>query len=413
LLQKHILLVSVILLVRVHIQAQTPSTNNQVINSLPADSSKPAPVTEKDMGDVIQHWFKPGKALLPDDSRDTRKHYSLLPAVGYTLQTGFAGIVSGNMAWNTDTSSSSKISSVNANITYSEYHQTMVPVQVNIWTKNNRFNIITDFRYINYPSSIYGLGGDTDPNTEYTINFKGIKFHQTVMTSLSGNFYLGLGYYFDKLWKIRARDSLADILNHQLTNMLGKEETASGVALRFLYDSRLNQINPQQGLYVSVTYRNNPTWLGSDSNWQSVLIDSRAYFHFPKKSSNVLAFWALGWLTASGTPPYLLMPSTGWDDNYNTGRGYIQSRFRGYNMHYFETEYRFGLSRNGLFGAVVFANVQHFSNEISSAYDQLIPGYGVGLRLKLNKHSGANLCVDYGFGKNGSRGFFVNLGEIF
>jgi len=43
----------------------------------------------------------------------------------------------------------------------------------------------------------------------------------------------------------------------------------------------------------------------------------------------------------------------------------------------------------------------------------LIPGYGVGLRLRLNKHSGANLCVDYGFGRDGSKGLFVNLGEVF
>jgi hypothetical protein len=153
--------------------------------------------------------------------------------------------------------------------------------------------------------------------------------------------------------------------------------------------------------------------MGSDSNWQSILIDTRAYVHFPQHSKNVLAFWALGWLTVSGTPPYLLLPSTGWDDNYNTGRGYIQSRFRGYNMHYFETEYRFGISRNGLFGGVAFVNLQHFSSEISSQYNKVIPGYGVGLRLKLNKHSGANLAVDYGFGLNGSKGFFVNLGEIF
>jgi hypothetical protein len=405
-----------VLLVCFHVYAQSPSTNNQVANSLHDSTNLHTPVAEKDMSDVLKKLFKPHGKLSPSqlaDIKDTKKHFSLLPAVGYTLQTGFAGIVSGNMAWNTDTFSTNKISSVNANITYSEYHQTLLPVQVNIWTKNNSFNIITDFRYINYPSSVYGLGDDTDPNVEYTIDFKGIKVHQTVMKSLSGNFYLGLGYYFDKLWKIRSRDSLTDVVDHQLTSLLGKEETASGLALRFLYDSRLNQINPQQGFYFNVTYRYNPKWLGSDSNWQSILLDTRYYFHFPNKSRNVLSFWAIGWLTASGTPPYLLLPSTGWDDNYNTGRGYIQSRFRGYNMHYLETEYRFVISQNGLFGGVLFANLQHFSPEISSSYDQLIPGYGVGLRLKLNKHSGANLCVDYGFGKDGSRGFFVNLGEVF
>ena len=118
-------------------------------------------------------------------------------------------------------------------------------------------------------------------------------------------------------------------------------------------------------------------------------------------------------MTLNGSPPYLILPSTGWDDQYNTGRGYIQGRFRGKNMYYFETEYRFRISRNGLLSGVLFGNLQNFSGELSSEYAHLLPGYGTGFRIKLNKHSGANLCIDYGFGQNGSRGVFVNLGEVF
>jgi len=393
---------------------QTPVLNKQVIPNA-SDSITPGKVTEKDMGDVMRHLFSHHKAL-PADSveiKDTHKHFSIVPAVGYTLQTGFAGIVSSNMAWYNAIAANAKISSINTSITYSQYRQIIIPFQINIWTKGNRYNIITDFRYIKYPSVVYGLGGETDPNQGYTIDFSGIKVHQTIMKALSDNLYIGLGYYFDKLWKIKATDSLSDILNLQLKKALGKEETASAVALRFLYDSRLNQINPQQGIYFNIAYRYNLKSLGSDSNWQSVLLDGRTYFHFPKESRNVLSFWLMDWLTTSGTPPYLLLPSTGWDDNYNTGRGYIQGRFRGKNMQYFESEYRFGISQNGLLGGVAFVNLQHFSSDISAAYNKYFPGYGLGLRVKLNKISGANLCIDYGFGQNGSRGFFVNLGEIF
>jgi len=56
-------------------------------------------------------------------------------------------------------------------------------------------------------------------------------------------------------------------------------------------------------------------------------------------------------------------------------------------------------------------NVQSFNGN-TRKYDNLLPGYGVGFRIKLNKNSGANLCIDYGFG-NGSQGLFVNLGEVF
>ena len=41
------------------------------------------------------------------------------------------------------------------------------------------------------------------------------------------------------------------------------------------------------------------------------------------------------------------------------------------------------------------------------------PGVGAGLRLKFNKFSKTNICIDYAFGLNGSKGLFLNLGEVF
>lgn len=372
-------------------------------------------IRERDIRDVAHAVFKPRK-IFPTDSvetKDTRKHYSFVPAFGYTFQTGFAGVVSINMGYYNDVRINTKLSSITASLTYSQYRQMIMPVQASIWTKNNRYNFITDMRFISYPSDIYGLGGRTDPNKGVTIGFSAVKIHQTVMKALSENIYIGVGYYFDKFWNIRALDQVTRTVNTQITKALGKNETASGPALRFLYDTRLNQLNPQQGVYYSISYRANMKALGSDSNSNSLLIDARTYLHFPATSKSVLAFWMFDWVTTSGTPPYLILPSTGWDDFYNTGRGYIQGRFRGRKMLYFESEYRFGLTRNGLLGGVAFVNLENFSSDLSAQYSNLFPGYGVGLRIRLNKYSRANLCIDYGFGQNGSHGFFVNLGEVF
>ncbi len=256
-------------------------------------------------------------------------------------------------------------------------------------------------------------GGHTDPNKGVTINFSSIKIHQTVMRAVSENIYLGMGFFYDHFWAIRALDKVSRNVNNQITKELGASETASGPIFRFLYDTRLNQINPQQGTYYSITYRSNLKVLGSDSTSEDLKIDARTYLHFPVSSKNVLAFWMLDWLNVNGTPPYLLLPSTGWDDNYNTGRGYIQGRFRGRKMLYFESEYRFGLTHNGFLGGVMFFNVQNFSSDLSQEYSRVFAGYGLGVRLKLNKSSRTNLALDYGFGKNGSGGFFVNLGEVF
>jgi hypothetical protein len=108
-----------------------------------------------------------------------------------------------------------------------------------------------------------------------------------------------------------------------------------------------------------------------------------------------------------------MLPNTGGDPYSNTGRGYIQGRFRGPNMVYLEGEYRFGITNNGLLGGVVFANAQSFTELASNNFETVAPACGFGIRLKWNKFSKTNVCLDYGFGLNGSGGLFVNLGEVF
>ena len=370
---------------------------------------------EKDISDILKI------ASIKNDTipQAGKKFFSIVPAIGYTLQTGFAGILSANLAYYKSSQPNQKISSLNTSFTYSQYNQSIVPFTADIWTKGNKINFITDSRFINYPSNIYGLGGngisaDSNANVGYAISFLGMKLHQTVMLSVAKDMYAGIGYYYDQFWNIKPLGLQDANVVNLLNKNLGRAELASGLAFRYLYDSRLNQINADNGWYANVVFRNNFKFLGSNTNWSSLQIDIREYNLLPKNSKNVLGFWGLAWLTTSkNSPPYLLMPSIGWDDQYNSGRGYVQGRFRGRNMFYFEDEYRFRITPNGLIGGVAFTNFQYFSGELSKQYQTLHVGYGLGLRIKLNKHSGANLCIDYGWGQNGSRGFFVNLGEVF
>ena len=82
-------------------------------------------------------------------------------------------------------------------------------------------------------------------------------------------------------------------------------------------------------------------------------------------------------------------------------------------MVYAESEYRFGITENGFIGGVVFANVQSVSERQDKPLQSILPGYGAGIRIKLNKHSNTNIAIDYGIGSGGSKGIFMNLGEVF
>jgi outer membrane protein assembly factor BamA len=239
------------------------------------------------------------------------------------------------------------------------------------------------------------------------------RFSETALRHVAGNFYAGAGYIIDYHWDITHKGTGNGAVSDFATYGAASNTISSGLTLNGLFDDRDFSINPSDGLYASYQFRQNLKTLGSTSNWSSLILDVRKYFRFPDDSRNVIAFWSYDWLTLAGRPPYLDLPSTLWDASTNAGRGYIQGRFRGAQMVYAETEYRYRITRDGLLGGVVFINAESFSAAPGTRMQAIQPAAGPGLRIKLNKISKTNICVDYGFGREGSRGLFVNVGELF
>jgi outer membrane protein assembly factor BamA len=191
------------------------------------------------------------------------------------------------------------------------------------------------------------------------------------------------------------------------------QSLSSGLSFHLLRDTRDNPINAYSGTFASIAVNPRLKFLGSDASWTTMVLEWRGYYRFPAGSSNTLALWNFNWFTLGGKPPYLMLPATAWDKSYSTGRGYIQGRFRSNNMIDAEAEYRIRLTKNGLLGMVLFGNLQSFSEIDSWRFETAAPAGGLGLRIKLNKYSRTNISIDYGWGRQGSRGFFVNLGEVF
>ena len=369
----------------------------------------------KDLIDVMAFLVKsPGLVKHNSSHKKTgRVHFSLAPGIGYTLSTGFAGIIATNAAFYTSETDNAKLSNIFADVVYTQNKQLITHIQGNLWAKNNKYNIVNDWRYLKYPQKTYGLGGHTTLENSFDQDYQYLRLYQTVLRSLGGNFYAGLGYSLDYHWNISETSN--DIFAISDAQLYGLPPTtvSSGINYNVLFDDRNNSINPDRGTYINFLYRQNLTALGSDENWQSLRVDIRKYYKFPRNSENVIAFWSFNWLTLAGNPPYLDLPSTGWDPYNNLGRGYIQGRYRGKSMYYLETEYRFKISQNGLIGGVAFLNAQTVNEWPSNNFEVIAPGGGAGIRLKFNKHSRTNIAIDYGVGTGGSQGFFVNLGEVF
>ena len=386
------------------LMAQTPWKD------LPPDSLK-------DLTDLVHQIFKSDTIKEQKSREKNHLQIGVFPAIGYTLQTGFAVVVSANVVVykkNKQLRDSSLLpSTFSTSLSYSQKKQIILPLQATIYFNNNKTILISDWRYLKYPTYTYGLGMNTSPQDTTFLNYQYGKFHQSILFNVAPHFFIGAGFNLDYFWDVKQPYTQpgqeSDFQKYGYTS----SSVSSGVSLHLLRDTRDNPIFPHKGTFANLQVIPRFKFMGSDANWTSMVLDWRGYFRFPKNSANILALWSYDWLTLSGHPPYLMLPSTAWDKTFNTGRGYIQGRFRSTNMLDAEAEYRIQLTRNGLFGMVIFGNLESFSNVNTWEFNSAAPAGGLGIRIKLNKYSRTNISIDYGWGRQGSHGFFVNLGEAF
>jgi len=333
--------------------------------------------------------------------------------------------------------------------TYTTKKQLMFTFKSNVYMPQDEWILLGDWRYFDTSQPTFGLG--TGPQSarlasngfEYEdgmfsepiedsqlMEFKYIRFHETVFKKLQKNLYVGAGYHFDYHYNIN--DNLLDLeadppvitSHYAYSTKYGydpEKYTLSGLSLNAMYDSRDNAATPYKGRYALLTYRYNPKFLGSSQSASSLWLEYRDYFNLSKKPqpSQMLAFWAYGNFQTSGNLPYLDLPALGWDQFGRSGRGYTQGRFRGQNVIYSEVEYRahiLGTKKNPDFmGAVAFLNVTTASNKDANInlFKYVDPGYGIGLRFMMDKKSRVNINLDYAWGKYGSHGVFLNVNETF
>jgi outer membrane protein assembly factor BamA len=194
--------------------------------------------------------------------------------------------------------------------------------------------------------------------------------------------------------------------------MQGQNSFSSGLTFNLLYDSRTNTTNPASGTYANITVRNNRQIFGSNSNWNSLILDLRRYYSMNKTRQDVIAVWAYYWTVLNNDVPYLDLPSIGWDSYQRSGRGFDQNRYRGKGLIDLEAEYRRDITADGLFGFVAFANMNSVTEQNGYNFAYLHPAVGCGVRIKFNKLSRTNVAIDYATSK-GFSSFYINLGEVF
>ena len=353
---------------------------------------------KKDILDVYYKVFHKNDSTKVN--KDKKVAFSLLPVP--TDANSNSGLVISFLTtfYLGDDYETTKMSQVSFAPYFSFSNQYVFPLQAYIYTKENKWNFISDYRYLIYPQLTYGLGTNNTEKEMSNLDYQQWRFYQFATRKVVGDFRLGLGLLLDNYQNIY-EESFIDQETDYSKYMKGdfSDETSFGFAFQGLYDSRKNNVNPEQGMYIEADYRLNTSGV-EDRKWRSIYFDARKYHSFSKNKHRVLASRAFYWSTFGGKPHYLDLPSIGWDREGRTGRGFTKNRYRSNALLYFETEYRTDITKNGFFGAVFFTNISSVSKLDTYQFTKWNPAVGTGLRIKWNKFNSSNLALDFGVSKN-------------
>ncbi len=373
-----------------------------------------------------------------------KPYFATTPFVGYNPAYGFLIGVGTTMAIHLGDMNTTPVSSICAAINLTTAEQMILTVRSNIVTANSDFILRGDWRYLVFSQPTYGLGtgikmhtnrgivfndgGSTAslPPDAQPLNYNYIRLYETFFFRIWNKWYAGIGYCLDDYSSIVDHNLNLDTIPQQITSHYkystdhgfnpGKY-TMSGLSLEVLLDSRDNSIRPTKGYLANIAVRPNFTFLGSSKSSIMLNTEFRTYISFSKRRpDHLIGFWYLGQFNQNGNVPYLGLPALCWDMYNRAGRGYIQGSIRGVNFIYGETEYRFPISPySGILGGVAFVNITTASSDdgghkLFQYYD---PAAGVGLRIMFSRKTLSNLCIDLGFGADGTKGIFFNLNETF
>ena len=376
-----------------------------------------------DLGDLWRRlWGRPAPIALDPVASARKSAFVLAPIIGSKPSTGLSVGVASNITFFRGDPETTHTSTGYAAIRFTEEHQLLSSLRFAVFTDRDRWFLQGDNRFQLNSLNTYALGTDAPTTSAVNAKYHYAKLFETGFLQVAKRLFVGAGIDTDTHSALAPGSGVTEasfdqstLVSYSTAHQLPlTSQTSGGTSVNVLFDNRDTSVNPRHGWLASASYRTfYKGFLGGDSTWQELYLDTRTYVRLTPSGRHMLAFWGIGDFVTGGTAPFLDLPDIGSDGR--SGRGYGEGRFRGDQLAYGEMEYRGTLSPDGLIGMVLFLNTTTVSN--AAAHEQLgksfAPGAGLGLRVLLNKRSRTNLCADYGWGQQGSRGFYLAIQETF
>ncbi len=358
----------------------------------------------------IVFWIAPPVAGGMNDPRsndnkaeEKKNQLMMLPILYYTPETRIAGGAGGIFYWRTlEDRLKNRPSTIFMDLVYTLKNQIIFEIIPDLYLKDGRFHLVGYMGLKKYVEKFYGIGSHTTDDMEEDFNYRSMKLRFSLRNKFRASFYGGVQFDFEtsKITEVEP----GGILDSE--DILGSGgSTVSGLGIVLLQDNRNNIFCPTGGTLFQMQASVFSHAFGSGCNFQKIIFDFRQYV--PLFSKHVLAFQQNVHLT-SGDVPFQWMSTLGGP---MVLRGYIQGRFRDKHSVSLQMEYRFPLLwRLSAVGFVGYGDVADKLDRFR-LIDFKVAG-GFGIRFQVNRESGTNVRLDFGFAK-GSFGVYAMINEAF
>lgn len=341
------------------------------------------------------------KDSLPQKPRT--KVFIASPTLTYSPETRFAGGVFALYYFRLSRRRhDTRASSVDLSIKYTQNKQFIIEPNWKIFSKRDRNVLTGNAIYQDFREYFYGIGNDAPKEKEELYSFKMWRFDSKLQHRIFERLFIGPHYHFQAMYHIKPKEN-GLLATNFITGSGGG--IASGLGVAATLDYRNSILTPTEGYFIDFSNVYFIPEFGSDFTFSSYAFDARKYFKtFPK---HILAIQGI-FQHLSGNPPFRMLSMLGGPQMM---RGYYFGRYRDRNSLAAQAEYRLPLFwRIGITG---FASAGEVSHALSGFnLDGIHYGYGLGLRVLLNKKENLNARIDVGFGGE-TPGIYATVGEAF
>jgi len=347
---------------------------------------------------VLYHPFS--ACIASETDSTTSKSLFIYPVFFYTPETGWA--YGAAMTKFSRPYKDTRPSTWNPMAVYTQKQQIIIKVTADLYGKDEKWNLISELGYYDYPDRFYGIGSRTTTDQRESYTAKRILFDFSPRYRIRPDLYLGFLYNFmhQRLSELEEDGSL--ILKEIPGSQTGQY---SGIGVLIRWDTRDNIFFPREGHYRQLAFSTFGSAIGSDYTFHRMTADIRQYL--PVMERSTLALQAFSQMI-DGTAPFQILPAFGDSQKM---RGYYGGRFRDNHFITLQSEYRFFFSQR--MGASVFGGIGDVARHLKDfQFSQCKYSYGFGFRMCINPEEKMHLRVDFAYGENTS-GYYVEISEAF